>query len=286
MHDVLRFWLDRGVDGFRMDVIHCIGKDPALPDDPPELAALAHVPLNDRPETHELLRGIRGVLDEYPGDRMSVGEVYLLDTARVATYYGDGDELHLAFNFPPLFTPLGRGQVAPPDRRSSSASIDPVGAWPTWVLSNHDSRRHRTRYGSEARARAAAVLLLDAAGHAVPLRRRGARPRGRRRPARPGRRSRAAATAAGRRSRGTPAPAHGWADGRSVAAVAARRRPAATSQPSGPTRRRSCTSTGGCSPPGGRRPALRAGDLDLLDGCPTACSAYERAPTATTAASC
>ena len=58
MHDVLRFWLDRGVDGFRMDVVHCIGKDPALPDDPPELAALTHVPLNDRPETHELLRGI------------------------------------------------------------------------------------------------------------------------------------------------------------------------------------------------------------------------------------
>src|SRR3954447_20655983 len=80
MQDVLRFWLDRGIDGFRMDVIHLIGKDPALPDDPPELAALSHVPLNDRPETHALLRGLRQVLDEYPGDRMAVGEVYLLDT--------------------------------------------------------------------------------------------------------------------------------------------------------------------------------------------------------------
>src|SRR5690606_18459186 len=79
MHDTLRFWLDRGVDGFRMDVVHLIGKDPELPDDPPELAELSHVILNDRPETHEHLRGIRKVLDEYPGDRVSVGEVYLLD---------------------------------------------------------------------------------------------------------------------------------------------------------------------------------------------------------------
>src|SRR3954447_3646209 len=87
MHAVLRFWLDRGVDGFRMDVIHCIGKDPALADDPPETVGLGHVAFNDREETHELLRGIRGVLDEYP-DRMAVGEVYLLDTARMARYYG------------------------------------------------------------------------------------------------------------------------------------------------------------------------------------------------------
>ena len=59
MHDTLRFWLDRGVDGFRMDVIHLIGKDPDLADDPDDLAALSHVVLNDRPETHDLLRRIR-----------------------------------------------------------------------------------------------------------------------------------------------------------------------------------------------------------------------------------
>ena len=163
MQDVLRFWLDRGIDGFRMDVIHLIGKDPTLPDDPTELAGLSHVPLNDRPETHALLRGLRRVLDAYPGDRVSIGEVFLLDTARVAEYLGDDDELHLAFNFPPLLAPWNAAKW----RRQieiAAAEHDPRGAWPTWVLSNHDNRRHRTRYGSDARARAAAVLLLTLRG--------------------------------------------------------------------------------------------------------------------------
>jgi alpha-glucosidase len=92
-----------------------------------------------------------------------VGEVYLLDTAKVARYYGRGDELHLAFNFPPLYTPWD----APAWRRQIDdvvTHIDARGGWPTWVLSNHDNARHRTRYGSEARARAAAVLLLTLRG--------------------------------------------------------------------------------------------------------------------------
>ena len=78
MHDTLRFWLDRGVDGFRADVVHLIGKDPALPDDPPAAAHLDRA-IHDHPGTHALLRGIRGVLDEYPGDRMMVGEVNLTE---------------------------------------------------------------------------------------------------------------------------------------------------------------------------------------------------------------
>ncbi len=163
MHDTLRFWLDRGVDGIRMDVVHLIGKDPALPDDPPDLAALSHVPLNHRPETHDLLRAIRKLFDEYEGDRFAVGEIFLLDTADVATYYGTNDELHLNFNFPPLFAQWSerswRKQIARVQRE-----LDPIDAWPTWVLSNHDNRRHRTRYGSEARARAAAVLMLTLRG--------------------------------------------------------------------------------------------------------------------------
>jgi len=163
MVDVLRFWLDRGVDGFRMDVIHCIGKDPELPDDPPELAALSHVPLNDRPETHGHLRRMRKVLDSYPDDRMAVGEVYLLDTSRVATYLGQDDELHLAFNFAPMFA-AWRAAKWRRQIEIAEAEHNPVGGWPTWVLSNHDNRRHRDRYGSEARARAAAVLLLTLRG--------------------------------------------------------------------------------------------------------------------------
>ncbi len=162
MHGVVSFWLDRGVDGFRADAVHAIGKDPALPDDPPERAGLPRSSTNDDPSTHGLLREVRRLLDRYPGDRVIVGEVYLLDTAKVATYYGDGDELHLAFNFPPLYTPwevdAWRQRLDEVERH-----IVPVG-WPTWVLSNHDNPRPRTRYGSEARARAAAVLLLGLRG--------------------------------------------------------------------------------------------------------------------------
>jgi alpha-glucosidase len=161
--DVLRFWLDRGVDGFRADVVHAIGKDPELPDDPPELALLPKSSTNDEPRTHELLREIRTLLDGYPGDRVIVGEVYLLDTAQVATYYGDGDELHLAFNFPPLYA-RWRARDWRRHVDDVAAQVDAVGGWPTWVLSNHDNPRHRTRYGTEARARAAAVLLLGLRG--------------------------------------------------------------------------------------------------------------------------
>jgi len=163
MHDTLRFWLDRGVDGFRMDVIHCIGKDPALPDLPDGMAALPAAVQHDDPRTHALVRDIRRVLEEYPGERVMVGEVVLFSTAQVARYYGAGDGLHLAFNFLPLYAPW---EAAAWKERIAEivGTLDPLDAWPTWVLSNHDNARHRTRYGSEARARAAAVLLLTLRG--------------------------------------------------------------------------------------------------------------------------
>ena len=164
MHGVLRFWLDRGVDGFRADVVHLIGKDPLLPDDPVELVASGRrVGWHDHPSTHALLRDIRSVLDAYDGDRMMVGEVNLRGSAKIAPYYGRGDELHLAFNFEPLSEPwdAGRWRELITDIEVSFGAVD---AWPTWVLSNHDQRRHRTRYGSDARARAAAVLLLTLRG--------------------------------------------------------------------------------------------------------------------------
>jgi alpha-glucosidase len=165
MDDVLRFWLDRGVDGFRIDVVHGLAKDPALADLPPELEDQPISSRNDQPATHELIKGFRQVLEAYPGERVMVGEVYLLSTAKVARYYGTSEapELHLAFNFPPLYAPWDatawRHRV---DR--VVAELDPRDAWPTWVLSNHDNPRHRTRYGSEARARAAAVMLLTLRG--------------------------------------------------------------------------------------------------------------------------
>ncbi len=162
-HDVLRFWLDRGVDGFRADVVHLIGKDPALPDEPPERASQSRVGYHHEPRTHPLLRRIRGVLDAYPGDRAIVGEINLHDSSAIAEYHGEGDELHLAFNF----ALLRAGWNARRWRTAITEVVEayePVGAWPTWVLSNHDEPRHVTRYGSVARARAAAVALLSLPG--------------------------------------------------------------------------------------------------------------------------
>jgi alpha-glucosidase len=164
MHAVLRFWLDRGVDGFRVDVVHGLGKDPALPDLPPELAAIPACAVNDDESTHAYLRELRRLVDAYPGDRVLVGEVWLLLARTHARYFGRGDELHLLFELPAaVLTPWDAGawreRVADVARR-----LDPIGAWPTWVLSNHDVPRHRTRFGSEAAARAAAVLLLGLRG--------------------------------------------------------------------------------------------------------------------------
>ena len=163
MHDTLRFWLDRGVDGFRMDVIMGIVKRADLADVEGGLMQMADESRYDPPAVHERLRAIRTLLDSYPGDRVSVGEVFILSTAKVAEYYGNNDELHLAFNFPPLFAPWDAAKWRHRIERTES-ELGRVAGWPTWVLSNHDNQRHRTRYGSEARARAAAVLLLTLRG--------------------------------------------------------------------------------------------------------------------------
>lgn len=174
MHDTLRFWLDRGVDGFRADVIYAIGKDPALPDDPPEFVGLPHCAVQHDPSTHPLLRRIRALLDGYPQQPMMIGEVVALDVDVMIPYFGDDDELHLNFNFAPTYMPwdatFWHDAIV-----ASEAGHQRVGAWPTWVLSNHDIPRHRTRYskwpntevdatGSVERARAAAVLLTTLRG--------------------------------------------------------------------------------------------------------------------------
>lgn len=163
MHGVLRFWLDRGVDGFRADVVHCIGKDPSLPDLPDELAELPAMLADFGEGTHEQLRAMRQLLDSYPGQRMVVGETYVLSPERMASYLGKGDELHLAFNFSAFHAPWDAARWQEEVQKVESL-LEPIGGWPTWVLSNHDAPRHRTRLGSEARARAAAVLLLALRG--------------------------------------------------------------------------------------------------------------------------
>ena len=164
MHGVLRFWLDRGVDGFRADVVHLIGKDADLPDQPPGLAEIDLVGVHDHPSAHPLLRGVRQVLDSYAGDRVMVGEVNLGSPALLVPYYGAGDELHMVFNFSLLWASWDASQWA--ERiAESEAALSPAGAWPVWVLSNHDTPRHRTRYGgAEDRARVAAIVLLTLRG--------------------------------------------------------------------------------------------------------------------------
>lgn len=161
MHDTLRFWLDRGVDGFRADVVHLIGKGTTVPDLPVGREDWL-VPSIDVAFTHELLRRIRRVLDEYPQRPTMVGEVYLLEPGQTVAYLGDDDELPLTFDFRTLHTRW--------DADALRAVIDlvqsefPEPHWPTWVLSNHDRPRHRTRYGTDARARAAAVLSCTVRG--------------------------------------------------------------------------------------------------------------------------
>ena len=168
MLDTLRFWLDRGVDGFRMDVIGLIRKPAGLADDPEGWvgSGLPHLPLNDVAETHDHLRNIRSMLDGYAHEPTSVGEVYLLSPEQVATYLGDGDELHMSFNFAPIYAPWAaadfRTHIDDVERYWPSSRAD--ARWPTWVLSNHDQPRHRTRFGSLDRARAAAVMLLGLRG--------------------------------------------------------------------------------------------------------------------------
>jgi alpha-glucosidase len=143
--------------------VHAIGKDPALPDDEPPWRLVPHCIRPGAPSTHDHIRAMRDLVDAYEGDRVLIGETAVFGTDMVAPYYGRGDELHLAFNFAALVAPWDAGRWRRRIERVQEL-IEPVG-WPSWVLSNHDNPRHRTRYGgSEARARAAAVLLLTLRG--------------------------------------------------------------------------------------------------------------------------
>ncbi|RKT04391.1 alpha-glucosidase [Streptomyces sp. 3211.6] len=165
---VLRFWLDLGVDGFRIDVAHGLVKAAGLPDlgrdEQLKLLGNQVLPFFDQDGVHEIYRSWRKVLDEYAGERIGVAEAWAPSVARTALYVRR-DELHQAFNFHYLTT----GWDAAALRAAVDESLDamrPVGAPTTWVLSNHDVVRHRTRFGSLARARAAALLMLALPGSA------------------------------------------------------------------------------------------------------------------------
>ena len=173
MLDVLRFWLKRGVDGFRMDVIGLIIKDKDLRDNPPNPDADPNLPPNDllgrlqliynkdQDEVHEIIREIRAVLDEFD-DRCGIGELWG-PLPRWVRYYGEqGDELHLPFNFRLMYEPWRANAM----RRSvdEMEAALPAFAWPNYVLGNHDQPRLATRFGGQPQARLAAMMLLTLRG--------------------------------------------------------------------------------------------------------------------------
>ncbi|SOR30504.1 putative glycosyl hydrolase [Methylorubrum extorquens] len=169
MHDALRFWLARGVDGFRVDVIWHLIKDEGFRDNPhnpdfqPHQAGInrfQQVYSCDRPEVLDVIAGMRAVLREY-GERVLIGEIYL-PIERLVAYYGPGlTGADLPFNFQLIQTPWRADAVAALVTEYEAAL--PEGGWPNWVLGNHDQPRIAARVG-EAQARVAAMLLLTLRG--------------------------------------------------------------------------------------------------------------------------
>src|SRR5215207_3349379 len=167
--DVMRFWLEKGVDGFRVDVISKMMKDPEFRDEPLDPAwdgvrpflSLQHMYTSNLSDVHGLIHQMRRVLDVYD-ERMMVGEIYL-PNADLMTYYGTPDllECHLPFNFQLI---PAKWDAAVIRRMVDDYELAlPEGAWPNWVLGNHDRHRVATRVGP-AQARVANMILLTLRG--------------------------------------------------------------------------------------------------------------------------
>ncbi len=172
MEGALRFWLDRGVDGFRVDAVLPVIKSNRFQDNPPETRPLLGRDIGpagrqqrlyntNQPELHDLLRDWRSLLDSYPGDRMLVGEVYTLDTALAGSYYGQNDELHLVFNLSLVNLPWEAGLIR--EYVESFEAALPPEAHPALVLGSHDEPRLATRVG-DPQSRVAAMMLLTLRG--------------------------------------------------------------------------------------------------------------------------
>ena len=184
--DILRFWLERGVDGFRIDVAHGLFKEAGMRDQvvsPEEIAGrqpavsaeggmvtphIADEPMWDQPEVHEVYRRWHQVFGKYDGDRVTVAEAWTKTPESMARYVRP-DELSQTFNFAWLVAPWSARAFAQVIE-DTFATLDLVGASPTWVLSNHDVVRHPTRYGGGRRgldrARAATLAMLGLPGSA------------------------------------------------------------------------------------------------------------------------
>ena len=176
--EVLRFWLDRGVDGFRVDVAHGLVKEESLrdqvvPEQPADAGSMVEranpdEPMWDQPEVHDVYRRWHRVLAEYDGDRMAVAEAWTQTPESMARFVR-ADEMQQSFNFDWLLAPWSASAFAKVIT-GTFAALEDVHAAPTWVLSNHDVVRHTTRYGGGAtglaRARAATLTMLALPGSA------------------------------------------------------------------------------------------------------------------------
>lgn len=169
LEKTLRFWLERGVDGFRIDVAHGMAKPPGLPDmtltDSALLRNTDDDPRFNNDGVHDIHRGIRSVLNDYPG-AVTIGEIWVFDNADFAKYLRP-DELHLGFNFRLVRADFDAAQIREAIENSLAAAEL---AWSpaTWTLSNHDVEREASRYGDGAtglaRARAMALVMLALPG--------------------------------------------------------------------------------------------------------------------------
>ena len=173
--EIVRFWFDRGVAGFRIDVAHGLYKDAELRDNPP---AATTDPLGgrfgqeqtysaNRPETHGVFRDWRKIADSYEPPRLLLGETWVRDVASLAGFYGDDDELQLAFNFPFVFSRFAAQDLS--GVVGATIARLPAGACPAWTASNHDVGRFPTRWcgGDERKVRLALMVLATLPGTTV-----------------------------------------------------------------------------------------------------------------------
>ncbi|MGO8955888.1 MAG: alpha-amylase family glycosyl hydrolase [Streptosporangiaceae bacterium] len=172
--DILRFWFDRGVAGFRIDVAHGLYKDALLRDNPPrDVDDPLQGRFGQRPvysahqsQTHGVYRDWRGIAEDYAPTRLLVGETWTGDLTSLASYYGANDELQLSFNFPVVFAKF---PAELPDLVDRTLAALPPGACPAWTGSNHDVGRFASRWceGDQARIRLALLILATLPGTTV-----------------------------------------------------------------------------------------------------------------------
>ena len=174
MYDVMRFWFDRGVDGFRIDVLWHMIKAAGFPDNPAnpayrpamgDMHRVLQLHSTDQPEVHEIAADMRAIADSYAangrGERVLIGEIYLPVDRLVSYYGGRRAGVHLPFNFQLVDAPWQARALATLIADYEAAL--PPGCWPNWVLGNHDRPRIAAKRG-EAQARVAAMLLLTLRG--------------------------------------------------------------------------------------------------------------------------